>query len=301
MGAFNKFVKGLKKTRENFTHKFEDLFLKGKIDDEFFEELEEILISGDVGVDFSLNIVAELKEVIKSDKITDRLEIKNTLKKLMVNKIEGDKTIAFSSTPTVILVLGVNGVGKTTTIGKLAYRFKKDGNKVIIGAGDTFRAAAIDQLAVWADKVGVDIISHQTGADPGSVIFDTITAAKSRKTDVVLCDTAGRLHTKSNLMEELKKIARVAEKACPGSPHETLLVIDAMTGQNAIPQAELFNQAINITGLIITKLDGTARGGIAIAVKDKLKIPIKYVGIGEGLEDLHIFDAKEYVDAILSV
>ncbi len=301
MALFTKLVQGLKKTRENFTQKFDGLFRRGLIDEEFFEELEEVLITADIGVEVSLELVADLRQYVLAERVTEKAEIQSFLRQRMVEKLQGEESLTFAETgPTVILVLGVNGVGKTTTIGKLAYHFKALGKKSVFAAGDTFRAAAGEQLEIWAERTGSEIIIHKTGADPGSVIFDGISAAISRRADVVLCDTAGRLHTKYNLMEELKKLVRVAGKACPGAPHETLLVIDATTGQNALAQAELFSQAAKITGLILTKLDGTARGGIALTVRDKLGIPIKFVGLGESLDDLQPFDAGEFVDALLN-
>ena len=302
MSLFDRLVKGLQKTRNNFAQRFEGLFLRGLIDEEFFEELEEILITSDMGVEVTLEVVEDLKGYVKAERVTERADIEAFLRKALVEKLHGEAGLTFAPTaPTVILVLGVNGVGKTTTIGKLAFSFREQGRKTVIAAGDTFRAAAGEQLDIWAKRSGADIVAHQPGSDPGSVIFDAISAAVSRRSDVVLCDTAGRLHTKYNLMEELKKLVRVAGKACPGAPHETLLVIDATTGQNALAQAELFSRAVQVTGLIITKLDGTARGGIALTVRDKLKIPIKFIGIGEGLDDLQPFDAAEFVDALLKV
>lgn len=302
MSLFTRLVQGLKKTRENFTQKFEGLFSQGLIDEEFFEELEEVLITADIGVELTLELVADLRQHVLSERVSEKGEIQSFLRRRMVEKLEGEAGLTFAETaPTVILVLGVNGVGKTTTIGKLAYRLQGLGKKTIFAAGDTFRAAAGEQLEIWAKRTGSEIISHKPGADPGSVIFDGISAAISRRSDVVLCDTAGRLHTKYNLMEELKKLVRVAGKACPGAPHETLLVIDATTGQNALAQAELFSKSVEITGLILTKLDGTARGGIALTVRDKLNIPIKFVGIGEALDDLQPFDAGEFVDALLNL
>lgn len=302
MSLFNKLVKGLQKTRDSFSQKLEGLFLKGLLDEEFFEELEEVLITSDMGVELTLEVVEELKAHVKAEKVTERREIKGFLRRLLVERLEGEGDINFAPEgPTVMLILGVNGVGKTTTIGKLAYLLKEQGKKSVFAAGDTFRAAAGEQLEIWAKRAGADIVAHRQGSDPGSVVYDAISAAVSRGTDVVLCDTAGRLHTKYNLMEELKKLVRVAGKACPGAPHETLLVLDATTGQNALAQAELFSKSADITGLIITKLDGTARGGIAITVRNKLKIPIKYIGLGEGLDDLQPFSAGEFVDALLDV
>ncbi len=301
MSIFAAFVKGLGKTREAFTRRVETLFNRDQADAEFFDELEEILITADTGVDFAERAIARIKEKIKNKEITGTGEIKELLKDIILKTLGPEEEIKFTpSPPTVVLVLGVNGVGKTTTIGKLAYLLKNENKqKVLLGAGDTFRAAAVEQLSEWARRGGADIVAHQTGGDPGSVIFDAISAAVSRRADVVLCDTAGRLHTKSNLMEELKKIVRVAAKVCEGAPHEVLLVIDATTGQNAVAQAELFNDAVKVTGLVLTKLDGTAKGGIAVAVCDKLGIPIKYIGMGEGLEDLYPFNAENFVRALL--
>ncbi len=302
MAVLRKFITGLKKTRENFTRRVDNLFRRNKIDEEFFEELEEILISGDVGVELTLKLVEEIREYVRENRVTDTAEIKMFLKEILVARMSNEQGLLLAEkSPTVILVLGVNGTGKTTTIGKLAYKFRKEGKKVILGAGDTFRAAAIEQLTVWADRAEVDIVAHKTGADPGAVVFDAINAAVARHADIVLCDTAGRLHTKLNLMEELKKISRVAAKVCPGAPHETLLVLDATTGQNAIAQAEVFSQAAGVTGLVLAKLDGTSRGGIAVAVRDKLNIPVKFIGTGEKREDLHSFDAEEFVEALLNI
>jgi fused signal recognition particle receptor len=300
MALFQKFVEGLKKTRENLSQKLEGVFQRGALDEVFFEELEEVLITSDLGVELTLAVVAELKAQVKAGKVKERDEIKAFLKRQLLEKLSGETGIRYAGEgPTVVLVLGVNGVGKTTTIGKLAHLLQGEGKKCLLAAGDTFRAAAGEQLEIWAGRAGADIVVHQQGADPGSVIFDAISAAKSRRLDVVLCDTAGRLHTKYNLMEELKKLVRVAGKACPGAPHETLLVIDATTGQNALAQAELFSRSVEITGLIITKLDGTARGGMALTVRDKLEIPIKFIGLGERLNDLQPFSAPGFVDALL--
>lgn len=302
MAFFQKIKEGLKKTRSGFTSKLNNLFRSGKLDDEFFEELEEILVTGDVGVETTMSLVEELREIVKSEKIKEPEELKKRLEEKLREILEEgqDKEINLSNKPTVILVLGVNGVGKTTTIGKLAHHFKGQGKKVILGAGDTFRAAAIEQLEVWGDRVGVDVISHKTGSDPAAVIFDTVSAAQARNCDIAICDTAGRLQTKKNLMDELGKINRVIGKALPGAPHEVLLILDATTGQNAISQAELFNKSANLTGIVLTKLDGTAKGGIVVSIKKGLNLPVKMIGVGEGIEDLQNFSASDYVEALIN-
>ncbi|MBT9167282.1 MAG: Signal recognition particle receptor FtsY [Syntrophomonadaceae bacterium] len=302
MGLFNKIKEGLKKTRSGIMGRMEDLFARNAFDDEFYLELEEILVAADVGVATTLDLVAALRQKVREEKVREAGQVMEILKGLLLD-ILGRERVALNMAekPAVILVLGVNGVGKTTSIGKLASRLKKEGKQVLLAAGDTFRAAAIEQLEIWADRAGSEIIKHQQGADPSAVIFDSITAALGRKRDVVLCDTAGRLHNKANLMEELKKIRRVVEKALPGAPHEVLLVLDATTGQNALVQAKVFNEAATLTGVILTKLDGTAKGGIVIAIAKELKVPVKFVGVGEGVEDLQPFDPAEYVDSLFSL
>lgn len=299
MGLLDKFKQGLKKTREGFVDKIDRLVKGKKISDEFYDELEEILIGADVGVETTLDLVEELKGRARENRLGDTEEVKELLKEILIERLGKEiKPLNISQGLSVILVMGVNGVGKTTSIAKLAYLMKEEGKRVLIAAGDTFRAAAIEQLEIWAGRVGVDIIKHKIGSDPAAVIFDAVSAAQARGADVVLCDTAGRLHTKMNLMEELKKIHRVTGKALPGAPHEVLLVLDATTGQNALSQAKLFGEVSPITGIVLTKLDGTAKGGIVIAVSNLLEIPIKYIGIGESLEDLHAFNPQDFVSAL---
>lgn len=301
MGFFSRIKEGLKKTRSGIMGRLEGLFARNAFDDEFYDELEEILIGADVGVDTTLELVENLRRRVREEKARESQQVMDILKDLLLD-ILGRETVDLntSENPSVILVLGVNGVGKTTSIGKLASRYKKEGKRVLLAAGDTFRAAAIEQLEIWAERAGAEIIKHQQGADPSAVIFDSISAAQSRKSDVVLCDTAGRLHNKANLMEELKKVRRVVEKAMPGAPHEVLLVLDATTGQNALAQAKVFNEAAALTGVVLTKLDGTAKGGIVIAIARELNVPVKFVGVGEGIEDLQPFDPNEYVDGLFA-
>ncbi len=301
MGIFSKIKEGLSKTREGFSSKMDRLFsgLK-KVDEETYEELEEILISADIGVDVSMKIVDDLRNEVKENKIKDPQEIYELLKDKLVDVMGRDLEPLYEDpdNPTVILVVGVNGGGKTTTVGKLAKNLKDSGNKVILAAADTFRAAAIDQLAAWGSRVGVDVIKHQEGSDPAAVVYDAISAARSRNTDYLICDTAGRLHTKKNLMQELAKIRKVIDREIPGAPQEVLLVLDATTGQNAIKQAEVFLEATSVTGICLTKLDGTAKGGVVIATKEELGIPVKYIGVGEKVDDLQEFDPKKFVDAL---
>ncbi|MBS3898293.1 MAG: signal recognition particle-docking protein FtsY [Dethiobacter sp.] len=302
MGFFSKIKEGLKKTRSGIMGRMEGLFARNAFDDEFYQELEEILVAADVGVATTLELVAALRQKVREEKVREAGEVMEILKGLLLDILGRERVpLNTAEKPAVILVLGVNGVGKTTSIGKLAGRLKKEGKQVLLAAGDTFRAAAIEQLEIWAERAGSEIIKHQHGADPSAVIFDSITAALGRKRDVVLCDTAGRLHNKANLMEELKKIRRVVEKALPGAPHEVLLVLDATTGQNALAQAKVFNEAATLTGVILTKLDGTAKGGIVIAIAKELKVPVKFVGVGEGVEDLQPFDPTEYVNSLFSL
>ncbi len=302
-GFFSRLKKSLTKTRQNITEKVEKLIKSSRrIDEEFFEELEEILIQADVGVSTAVELVENLRRSVKQRKLTEASEVKELIKEEVASIMKGSDAPLnqASQGPTVIMVVGVNGVGKTTTIGKLAYRFKREGKKVIIAAGDTFRAAAIDQLQIWAERVGADFIKHQEGADPGAVVFDAVNAAQARKADVLIVDTAGRLHTKTNLMEEIAKVKRVIQRTYPEAPHEVLLVLDATTGQNAISQANLFKQATGVTGIVLTKLDGTAKGGIVIAIAKELDIPVKLVGIGEGPEDLRDFSAREFAEALFA-
>lgn len=299
----NKFIKGLHRTREAIKNKFDYLFVNSEINEEFFDELEEILVTADVGVETTVKIINSLKERLKEARIRERSSAREILKKLLVDILDSDERseLSLASTPpTVFLVLGVNGVGKTTTIAKMAYKFTREGKKVLLAAGDTFRAAAIEQLDEWSEIVGAGIVKHQGGGDPSAVIYDAVSAAIARKVDILLCDTAGRLHTKTNLLEEIKKIYRVINKSLPGAPHEILLTLDATTGQNAISQARYFQEAVPVTGLILTKLDGTARGGVVVAVKDLTDIPLKLVGVGERKEDLQLFNAAEFVEALFS-
>jgi len=299
-GFFSKLVSGLSKTRDSITSRVEELLkFSGSIDDELYEELEEILITSDVGVKSTTGIIESLKKRIKEEKVKDPVMVKGILKDILIGILEsGNNNIEEIKFPSVFMVVGVNGVGKTTSIGKLAYKFKDQGLKVLMAAGDTFRAAAIDQLCVWGNRVGVEVIKQQEGSDPAAVVYDAVHAAKSRKSDILICDTAGRLHNKKNLMEELKKVNRVIDREYPESHKETLLVLDATTGQNGVLQAKAFKEACNIEGIILTKLDGTAKGGIVIAIKEEIDVPVKYVGVGEGLEDLQEFKAKDFIDAL---
>lgn len=299
MGFFEKIKNGLKKTKESFVKQVESvIFSFTKIDEDFFEKIEEILIQSDIGVSTSMEICAELRGGIKKTGQTNPDEIMKMLKQIILEMLGGSDELNISTKPSIILVIGVNGVGKTTTIGKLAAYLKADGKKVILGAADTFRAAAIGQLQVWADRAGVDMIKHTEGADPAAVVYDTISAGKARGCDVIICDTAGRLHNKKNLMDELGKISRVIEREADGCDKEILLVLDATTGQNGVSQAKLFKETAGITGIALTKLDGTAKGGIIIAIKNELNLPVKFIGVGEQLDDLRPFVAQEFVDAL---
>jgi fused signal recognition particle receptor len=300
MGFFDRLKEGLQKTRKGITEKIDQVLVSfGKIDEELFEELEEILISADLGIETTLKIISDIKLKVKENKITDPLKVKELLKEeLSEILVEEHSELNIKTSPSVIVVIGVNGVGKTTSIGKIANLVKQSGKKVLLAAGDTFRAAAIDQLETWSDRVGVDVIRHSEGSDPAAVIFDAVQAAKARKADVLICDTAGRLHTKKNLMEELKKISRIIDRELPGASRETLLVLDATTGQNAVTQAKIFSESTDITGIVLTKLDGTAKGGIIIAIKSELNIPVKLIGVGEKIEDLQKFEPREFVEAL---
>lgn len=299
MGLFEKLKNGLRKTKNSMMGKIEGLLKKfSKIDEELFEELEETLIMCDIGVNTSVKICDELRDRVKKDNVKEPEQIRDMLKEVITEMLGEDQPLDLSTTPSVILVIGVNGVGKTTTIGKLSYSLSNQGKKVIVAAADTFRAAAIDQLEVWTQRAGVDIIKHNEGSDPAAVVFDALSAAKSRKADVVICDTAGRLHNKKNLMDELKKIARIVHQQAEGCALEVLLALDATTGQNAVNQARQFNEVADITGIILTKLDGTAKGGIIISITDDLKIPVKLVTVGEQIDDLQSFVAKDFVDAL---
>lgn len=300
VSLFERLKQGLSKAKQGITDRV-DQVLKSytKVDDELIEEIEEILITADVGVETTMDIIDKLTDAIKTKKITDPKDVKGELKLIIEEILTNDNsTLDVRHSPSIIVMVGVNGVGKTTTIGKLAARYKKEGKKVLIAAGDTFRAAAIDQLEVWANRSGVDIIKHQEGADPGAVIFDSIKAAKARNTDLLICDTAGRLHNKSNLMNELSKVFKIIDREYPEAKREVLLVVDATTGQNAVSQAKSFKQVCDITGIVLTKLDGTAKGGVVLAVKSEVDVPVKLIGIGEKMEDLQDFDAKAFSEAL---
>jgi len=301
MGLFDKLKNSLAKTKESVSSKIEDVIKAFRtVDEDLLEELEEALIMADLGVNTSCEIIEKLRQNAKEKKITDSNLLKDELKQILVDILsEGDNSLKISGSPAVIMVIGVNGVGKTTSIGKMAYNFGQQGKKVVIAAADTFRAAAIEQLEVWAERAGAEIVKQQEGSDPAAVIYDAIGAAKKRGADILLCDTAGRLHNKKNLMDELKKIYRILEKELPGSSREVLLVLDATTGQNAVYQAKQFKEAADITGIVLTKLDGTAKGGIVFAIKNEYDIPVKLIGLGEGVSDIGEFSAKEFVDAIL--
>ncbi|MFA7467065.1 MAG: signal recognition particle-docking protein FtsY [Desulfotomaculaceae bacterium] len=301
MGLFGKLKESLSKTRKNFVEKI-DTIVTGRrhIDEELYEELEEALIQADVGIEGALDLVEKMRTEVKKRRIGEPEELKKLLKEQML-EILGAETSSLNlngGKPTVIMVVGVNGVGKTTTIGKLAHNLKADGQSVLLGAADTFRAAAIDQLEIWGQRAGINVIKHNEGSDPAAVAYDSLQAAKARNIDVLIVDTAGRLHTRSNLMDELKKIHRVLGREMPGAPQEVLLVLDATTGQNAINQARLFKEAVGVTGVALTKLDGTARGGVVVAIKQVLDVPVKLIGIGEGIGDLRPFNAREFVDAL---
>jgi fused signal recognition particle receptor len=301
LNIFKKFADGLIKTKNDLSIKLDGLFsMYSKIDDELFDELEDILIGSDIGVDSTMEIVEFLKKTAKSEKLKAPEEIKAKLKAHIKEIIHVDDDFDENEmdTPTIVLIIGVNGVGKTTTIGKLAHRYKNLGKKVLVAAGDTFRAAAVEQLQIWCDRSGVDLVANKEGSDPAAVIYDAIQSAKAKKTDILICDTAGRLHNKKNLMNELNKIFRVVEKEYEKDKIQVYLVIDATTGQNGIIQAKTFKEAADIDGIILTKLDGTAKGGIVIPVQKELKVPVKYVGLGEKIDDLQLFDSDKFVDAI---
>ena len=300
MGFFDKLKNGLTKTRESISKQVNNVFsVFVKVDDELFENLEEALIMADIGVETSTYIIEKLRDNVKHKHITDGNLVKEELKSIISEILSAlDTTVNTSTTPSVILVIGVNGVGKTTSIGKIASHYKSMGKKVLLAAADTFRAAAIDQLDIWAQRSGCDIIKHQENSDPAAVVFDACTAAKARGADILICDTAGRLHNKKNLMAELAKINRVIERELPDSARETLLVLDATTGQNAVSQAKLFSEAADITGIILTKLDGTAKGGIVISIAKEQNVPVKFVGVGEGIDDLQEFNSDDFAKAI---
>lgn len=299
-GFFKRLVSGLTKTRDNIVAGFDSLFTGySTIDDDFYEELEEILIMGDIGINATTAILERLKEQVKIRNIKDPRECKELLIDTIKDQMTVDSTeYEFENRKSVILVIGVNGVGKTTSVGKLAGMLKDQGKKVILGAADTFRAAAGEQLTQWANRAGVEIIGGQDGADPASVVYDAVAAAKARNADILICDTAGRLHNKKNLMEELKKMNRIIDREYPEAYRETLVVLDATTGQNALAQAKEFNEVADITGVILTKMDGSAKGGIAVAIQSELGLPVKYIGVGETIDDLQKFDADEFVNAL---
>ncbi|EFM64477.1 signal recognition particle-docking protein FtsY [Peptostreptococcus stomatis DSM 17678] len=300
MGIFARLLAGLSKTKDNITGRIDSL-LKSytKIDEDLLEELEEILITADVGVTTTMEIIDRLRDMIKERGVKDPIEVRDLLKEIVASILnEGNSGLDLDPGPAVIVMVGVNGVGKTTTIGKLAQRYKKDGKKVMLAAADTFRAAASEQLDIWAKRVDVDIIKHHEGADPGAVVFDAIKASQARKVDLLICDTAGRLHNKANLMNELGKIFKIIDREYPEAKKEVLLVVDATTGQNAVSQAKTFKEVANITGIVLTKLDGTAKGGVVLAVKSEVDVPVKLIGVGERAEDLQSFDADSFTDAI---
>ncbi len=301
MGLFDKLKNSLSKTKESINEKFNTVLKTfKKIDDDLFDELEEVLITADLGVNTSMEIIERLREAASEKKLRDSYELKGELNRIMTEILtDGDNSVELYGSPAVIMVIGVNGGGKTTSIGKLANMYKEQGKSVLIAAADTFRAAAIDQLEVWANRAGVDIIRQQEGSDPAAVIFDAVNAARSRNIDVLLCDTAGRLHNKKNLMAELKKIYKILDRELPDSSKEVLLVLDATTGQNAVQQAINFKEAADITGIILTKLDGTAKGGIVLAIKNDYDIPVKFIGVGEQIDDIEPFNAVEFVNAII--
>ena len=299
MGLFKKFNLGLKKTRESMSGAIDNMLHSYKdIDESLYEDLEEILVMGDVGINTSQEIVEKLRQRVKEKNIGTPDRVKQQIKEIVEEMLTGDEDMELITIPSVILVIGVNGVGKTTTIGKMAAMYRAQGKKVLLGAADTFRAAAIDQLQVWADRAGVDIVKHKEGADPAAVVFDTIQAGKARNVDIIICDTAGRLHNKKNLMDELEKIYRVIDRELPYSDRESLLVLDATTGQNAVNQAREFKNVAEITGIVLTKLDGTARGGVVLSIKNDLRVPVKFVGVGEQMDDLQPFDPKAFAEGL---
>lgn len=303
MGLFSKLRKGLKKTRdEGLTAQVDEVIeTYDEICDELFDELEEVLIMGDVGLPTAERVIKDLKDKIENDKITEVSEVRETLKDIVAGVVWGGSYLKLRTKPSIILVIGVNGVGKTTTIGKLALRLKSMGRSVVLGAADTFRAAAIDQLEIWANRADVPMVKHGEGSDPAAVVYDTIQSAKAKNADVIIIDTAGRLHNKKNLMDELNKISRVIDRELPDASRETLLVLDATTGQNAVNQAKDFKEAAGITGIVLTKLDGTARGGVVLAINNELDVPVKFVGVGEKIDDLQPFDAEAFASALFDI
>lgn len=301
-GFFSKLVAGLSKTRDNIVSGIESIFTGfSNIDDDFYEELEEILIMADLGINTTVSIIDDLKQKVKENKIKEPKDCKELLIQSIMDQMKvSEADYEFEHKKSIVMLIGVNGVGKTTSAGKLAGQFKDSGKKVLVAAADTFRAAAIEQLTEWSNRAGVEIIAQKEGSDPAAVIYDAVTAAKARNTDILICDTAGRLHNKKNLMEELRKIDRVITREYPDAHRETLVVLDGTTGQNALAQAKQFNEVAEITGIILTKLDGTAKGGIAIAIQSELGIPVKYIGIGEHIDDLQKFNAKDFVNALFN-
>lgn len=303
LSLFSKLKEGLDKTRKGITDRIDDLFNNyGEIDDDLFDELEEILITADVGMSTTMNLIDRLREELKNRKIKDASQVKVVFKDVVEEMLKEKNNSPFSieKTPSIIMVIGVNGVGKTTSIGKISQKLKDEGKSVLIAAGDTFRAAAIEQLKVWGERTGVPVVHQSEGSDPAAVIFDAIQSAKAKKVDVLICDTAGRLHNKVNLMNELAKVFRVIEREYPEANKEVLLVLDATTGQNAIQQAKVFNEAAQISGIVLTKLDGTAKGGVVLAINSELNIPVKLIGVGEKVEDLQAFDAHDFVEALFN-
>ncbi len=301
MGLFDKLKAGLTKTRDAFADKVSDVFkVFVKVDEELFEELEEALISADIGVETSMYIIEQLRDRVKKNRITDGNEVKEELKKIIAEIMSDtdNESVLEDGKLNIILIIGVNGVGKTTTIGKLAAKYKSHGKRVVLAAADTFRAAAIDQLDIWAKRVDCKIIKHEEGSDPGAVVFDAVNAAKASKADVLICDTAGRLHNKKNLMDELNKISRVIEREAPNAKKQVFLVLDATTGQNAISQAKLFSQSAQVDAIVLTKLDGTAKGGVVIGILKEQDIPVRYIGVGEAVDDLQDFSAEEFANAL---
>ncbi|NCC86547.1 MAG: signal recognition particle-docking protein FtsY [Clostridia bacterium] len=302
MGVFKKINFGLKKTRDNMSGAIDNVLNAfEEIGDELYDELTEVLVMGDVGVYTAEKIIEELKDRVGKKPVKNTQEVREVIKDIVTEMLSGDEEIDFVTVPAVILVIGVNGVGKTTTIGKMAAYFKAQGKSVILGAADTFRAAAIDQLEIWAQRAGVDMVKHKEGADPAAVVFDTINAGIARDADIIICDTAGRLHNKKNLMDELAKIYKVIDRELPYSDRESFLVLDATTGQNAVNQAKEFKAVADITGIILTKLDGTARGGVVLSIKNDLKVPVKFIGVGEGIDDLQPFNAKAFAEGLFDV
>ncbi len=297
---FSKLQEGLSKTKKGMMGKFDQVFSTyGKVDDDLLEEIEEVLVTSDISMNTTMRLMEELRQEVKNRQVSDASQVKNILKDIMQEVLDkGDSHHLISNNPLVILVVGVNGVGKTTSIAKIAYKCQQSGRSVVLAAGDTFRAAAVEQLEIWGDRLGINVIRHQEGADPAAVIFDAVQSAKAKKTDVLICDTAGRLHNKKNLMNELEKMYRVLNREYPEAEKETLLVLDAATGQNAVKQAKEFNEITEVTGIVLTKLDGTAKGGVILSIAEEFNIPVKYIGVGEGMDDLQEFNPKRFVEAL---